>query len=185
METLNSIISYNLKRIRDEKNFSLDRVSQETGVSKSMLGQIERGESNPTVATVWKIANGLKVSFTAMIEPPQQEVEMVRVQSVSTLHECDGKYRIYPQFIYTAQRGFELYRVEIDADGHLEAEPHGKDIEEYLSVFSGVLKVMVGSETYELRKGDAMRFRADKPHGYRNDGHEMVTLSMMLKYSGE
>ena len=66
MEKLNFVISQNLKRIREDMHWSLDKLSQETGVSKSMLGQIERGESNPTVATVWKISNGLKVSGTPL-----------------------------------------------------------------------------------------------------------------------
>ena len=52
MDAMSSMISANLKRIRKEKKLSLDAVSEMTGVSKSMLGQIERGESSPTVATL-------------------------------------------------------------------------------------------------------------------------------------
>ena len=51
MDNLNLIIANNLKRIRDERKLSLDKVADLTGVSKSMLGQIERGESNPTIST--------------------------------------------------------------------------------------------------------------------------------------
>jgi Predicted transcriptional regulators len=64
---LDQLIAQNLKRLREERKLSLDRVAELTGVSKSMLGQIERGDSSPTVATVWKIANGLKVSFTTLM----------------------------------------------------------------------------------------------------------------------
>ena len=59
MGNINLVISMNLKHIREERKLSLDKVAKMTGVSKSMLGQIERGDSNPTIATVWKIANGL------------------------------------------------------------------------------------------------------------------------------
>ena len=68
MEDISQVIAKNLKEIREQRRLSLDRVAELTGVSKSMLGQIERGESNPTIQTVWKMANGLKVSLTALID---------------------------------------------------------------------------------------------------------------------
>lgn len=58
MDAMSSRISENLRQIRKEKKLSLDSMAEQTGVSKSMLGQIERGESSPTVATLWKIATG-------------------------------------------------------------------------------------------------------------------------------
>lgn len=54
MDAMSSRISENLRQIRKEKKLSLDSMAEQTGVSKSMLGQIERGESSPTVATLWK-----------------------------------------------------------------------------------------------------------------------------------
>ncbi|MEN6483123.1 MAG: helix-turn-helix transcriptional regulator, partial [Anaerolineaceae bacterium] len=67
MEDATLLIAKNLKRIREERKLSLDRLSDLTGVSKSMLGQIERGESSPTISMVWKITNGLKISFTTLL----------------------------------------------------------------------------------------------------------------------
>src|SRR5690554_5668235 len=61
------VIAKNLKAIRESKKLSLEKVAELTGVSKTMIGQIERGESAPTITTIWKIANGLKVSFTSLI----------------------------------------------------------------------------------------------------------------------
>ena len=60
-----------------------------------MLGQIERGESSPTVATVWKISNGLKVSFTSLFSAPQSDTIVVRRADIGPLIEEDGKYRVY------------------------------------------------------------------------------------------
>jgi len=68
MKDLNKAISKNLKKIRKKKDLSLDALSNLTGVSKSMLGQIERGEVNPTISTILKISNGLKVSFTSLLK---------------------------------------------------------------------------------------------------------------------
>ena len=56
-----------LKTLRQQRGWSLSRLAEETGVSKAMLGQIERNESSPTVATLWKIATGLNVAFSTFI----------------------------------------------------------------------------------------------------------------------
>ena len=63
MNQLDKNIAVNLKRIRKSRNMSLDMLAEKTGVSKSMLGQIERGESNPTVATIAKIVDGIRGYF--------------------------------------------------------------------------------------------------------------------------
>ena len=64
MEDINAVLAENLRRMRENRRLSLDAVARLTGVSKSMLGQIERGEVNPTVSTMWKIAGGLKVNLS-------------------------------------------------------------------------------------------------------------------------
>ena len=71
MNQLDKNIAVNLKRIRKSRNMSLDMLAEKTGVSKSMLGQIERGESNPTVATIAKIVDGIRVTFEELIYPRQ------------------------------------------------------------------------------------------------------------------
>lgn len=63
MDDIQAIIAMNLVKLRKNRNLTLDQVSELTGVSKAMLGQIEKGKSTPTVTTLWKIANGLQVSF--------------------------------------------------------------------------------------------------------------------------
>ena len=79
MDAMSSMIAANLKRIRKEKKLSLDNAAEMTGVSKSMLGQIERGESSPTVATLWKIATGLHISFTALLEGQAMETKIIQI----------------------------------------------------------------------------------------------------------
>ena len=55
-------------RIREQKKLTLDAAAALTGVSRSMLAQIEKGDVNPTISVLWKIANGYKVSFTSLLE---------------------------------------------------------------------------------------------------------------------
>jgi len=182
MENLNFVISQNLKRIREEMHWSLDKLSQETGVSKSMLGQIERGESNPTVGTVWKISNGLKVSFTTLLNHPREEAALVRAEDVDIMIEDNGKYKVYAYFNYESSQKFESYKIEILPEGMLSSEPHSKGTVEYITIFDGELTLTVEDQTYYLKQGDAIQFKSDKKHQYKNNANEMVRLSMIVYY---
>ena len=182
MEQLNLIISQNLKKIREERGWSLDKLSQVSGVSKSMLGQIERGESNPTVGTVWKISQGLKVSFTTLINHPKLDPELLRRDEVDCILEDEGRYIIYPYFNFENGRNFELYKIDILPGGGLESESHSKGTVELLVIFAGTVHLTVGDRNYVLNKGDSIQFNADQPHSYFNKGSENVEMSMTLHY---
>ena len=108
MDYINRNVSINLKRIRKSKKMSLDVVSEQTGVSKSMLGQIERGESNPTVAILGKIVSGLRVSFNDLVSVPQDEVYIVKKGSVEPSKESTDQYKVYTYFPYEEDRNFEI-----------------------------------------------------------------------------
>lgn len=182
MEEIHLIIAKNLKALRESKKLSLERVAELTGVSKTMIGQIERGESSPTVTTIWKIANGLKISFTSLINTPQPETKIVLRSDIQTLSEDNGKYRIYPYFPFAADRRFEVYSVEIEKGGFLSADPHMEGTEEFLTIFDGELTVRVNNEEYTVKSGDSIRFKADSPHTYHNSGETLTRLSMVLYY---
>ncbi len=77
MEPMNLKIGEKLKSIRSTRTLSLDDVAALTGVSKPMLGQIERGQSIPTVTTLWKIATGLKTSLSFFLEGQRAEYTIV------------------------------------------------------------------------------------------------------------
>lgn len=182
MKDINSQVSQNLKRIREERKLSLDKLADLTGVSKSMLGQIERGDSSPTIATVWKIANGIKISFTSLLSVPQPDTAIVHKAEVQPLVEDNGKYRLYPFFPIEEDQPFEIYTVEIDKGGYLSAEPHPEGTQEFLTVFSGELTVRVGGDENRVAEGDSIRFRADRPHSYHNSGNGLARISLVIQY---
>ncbi|NHC40609.1 helix-turn-helix domain-containing protein [Bacillus sp. MM2020_1] len=182
MEEINLIIAKNLKAFRESKKLSLEKVAEITGVSKTMIGQIERGESSPTITTIWKIANGLKISFTSLINNPQPDTKVILKNDVQTLFEDNEKYRLYPFFPFQEDRRFEVYSVEIEIGGYLSSESHGEGTEEFLTVFEGDLTVQVNNIEYTVRNGDAIRFMADRPHTYYNSGDTLTRLSMVIYY---
>lgn len=183
MDPINSVISENLKRLREQKKLSLDGVAKLSGVSKSMLGQIERGEVNPTISTVWKIANGLKISFSELLSRPAAGYEVVDIASVQPLLEDDGHYRNYLVFPFEENRGFEMLYIELDPGSHLHADPHPDGTREYITVFSGELAVKVNGETFAAKDRCSISFSADRPHRYQNTSNEVCRLSMVLTYA--
>lgn len=182
MENINSVVAENLKRVREQRKLSLDAVSRLSGVSKSMLGQIERGDVNPTISTVWKIANGLKVSFTELVSRLEREYEVIDIKSLQPLLEDDGHYRNYPVFPFDSSRRFEVFYIELDPGSHLEAEPHPEGTQEFITVFSGSLDVSTEEENMTAENGHSIRFRADRKHQYKNKSSELCRLNMIIYY---
>ncbi|PIH60716.1 helix-turn-helix domain-containing protein [Paenibacillus sp. LK1] len=183
MKNINVVLAQNLKQLREQRKLSLDKVAEMSGISKTMLGQIERGESNPTIATVWKIANGLKISFTALIHEPKSDTTVITGSDIQALMEDEGKIRIYPHFTFEEGRRFEMYMMEMDEESSLNAEPHIEGAEEFITVFEGEVTIRVGEEDYTVKQGESIRFRADKAHGYKNSGASANKLSMVIHYS--
>jgi XRE family transcriptional regulator, regulator of sulfur utilization len=182
MEDISLLVAQNLKKIRDEKKLSLEKLAEMTGVSKSMLGQIERGESSPTISVVWKIANGLMISFTSLLSAPREETRIIHKHDIIPMVEDSGRYRLYPYYPIEDGRRFEIYAIEIDKDGFLKADPHPENTEEFITLFSGELTVQVDDQQYHLEKGDSIHFRADRPHSYRNRTKDKTRLQMVIYY---
>lgn len=179
---INNAVSQNIKRIREQKKLTLDAAASITGVSRSMLAQIEKGDANPTISVLWKIANGYKVSFTSLIELSPEPATIVSIEEVQPIIEDEGKYINYPAFIFDEQHSFETYRILIAPGGSLYAEPHLAGTEEFITVFAGSVKIEVADKEYCLNEGDSIRFMADAPHSYRNVGEKECQLSMLLYY---
>ena len=179
---LNFIIAENLKRLREDRKLSLDNVAKLSGVSKSMLGQIERGDVNPTVSTVWKISNGLKISFTQLMSIPESGIELVHKSEIQPFVEDNGKVRNFPVFPFDSVRRFEMYSLEIDSGGYLCAEPHPQGTQEFITVFSGEVTISINGEKFVVTTGNSIRFKADSPHAYENTADGSCSLSMVIYY---
>lgn len=178
-----SVVAANVKHIREQKKLTLDAAAEATGVSRSMLAQIEKGDVNPTISVLWKIANGFKVSFTMLVEKEDDTVCVVRQADTEPLKEDGGRYLNYPVFSFDEKTLFETYRIVIEKSGALSAQPHMNGAEEYITVFAGQVEITVAEDSFQLSKGDSIRFLANVPHSYRNVGAERAELSMLIYYN--
>ncbi len=174
----------NIKNIREQKKITLDSAAKLTGVSRSMLAQIEKGEVNPTISILWKIANGYKVSFTSLIKCDDSSL-LIKSEEVVPLIESDEKYINYPAFPFQEDKQFETYRIEIKKGGYLQAQPHLDGAEEYITVFDGEVEITADSEAFQLKRGDSLHFKANVAHSYKNTGTTTAYLSMIIYYSSK
>ena len=182
MEHSVDAIANNLKNIRENRNLSLDQLSERTGVSKSMLRQIETGKSSPTIATIWKIANGLRVSFTALLRKPVVEAEVRSFREEKPLTAESEHYRLFPLVPFDPQQSFETYYVEIDPGTVFGGEPHEGNVYEYVFVFQGKLQISVEDKKFEINANEFLQFQANCPHEYKCIGKKMAAAIMQISY---
>lgn len=182
MQELRTVLADNLRKLRKERNLSLDAVAQASGVSKSMLGQIERGTSNPTIQTVWKIANGLHVSLSTLMNLSETEPSIVSLREIPPIVGDGGRFRVFPVFPFHADSRFEILAVELDAEARSDSEAHAPGTVEFILVVEGSVSVRIGAEEHSLSAGDSMKYRADRPHAYRNSGLGKAAFRMVMFY---
>ena len=168
MDYLSNNVAVNLKRIRKSKSMSLDQVSEQTGVSKSMLAQIERGEANPTIGILGKIASGLRIEFHTLLESPPMDSCLVSIKELVPTKEVVGKYKVWTCFPYEDNRTVEIYRIDIEPGGEYVSGSHGEHTREYIAVSKGMLTVVIDDEETQITEDDVFRFESDRVHKYEN-----------------
>lgn len=182
MENIQKSIGENLRNIRKTRGYSLDAAAEITGVSKAMLGQIERGESNPTVTTLWKIASGLQVSFSSLIHEEPSDVQLIELKTLTPIMESMGDYRVYPVFPFDPRKKFEIFTVEIESGCQHTSDKHNEGVEEYITVMSGTLEIEIGDQRITVRSGNSIKFSANKAHTYKNIGDELIRYQAVMYY---
>ena len=185
MEYLNSMIGKKLKEIRVMKGLSLEDVAKLTGVSKAMLGQIERGVSNPTVSTLWKIATGLKVSFSFFIEDQRNEIELVEKSGIQPIMEENGQMNLFPFYNFQSVKNFEIFQIELEPGCKHCSLPHSQGVEEYIFVIEGELIMEVSTSKYTLTRSSSLRFDGNVPHTYSNNNLTKVIFMNLIYYKSE
>ena len=167
-------IGLQLKEIRHQAGWSLSRAAEETGVSKAMLGQIERNESSPTISTLWKIATGFHKPLSLFVNQSVAENndEKVHRNSLSfTARENDLEAKVL--FPFDPRFGFEMFLIKLNPEQNHLSESHDEGVFEHIIVISGEIEVNIKGKWKKLSTGDVLRFAANQAHGYRNKNKEI------------
>lgn len=183
MDYLSHNISVNLKRIRQAKGMSLDVVAEQTGVSKSMLAQIEKGRANPSIGVLGRITSGLRIEFNELICPPPLDSCLVHVPDTEPTKDVPGQYRVWTCFPYQDNHHVEIYRIELASGGVYHAGGHGERTREYLTVLEGALEVELKDGRHSVGLDDVFRFESSQSHTYRNCGAgKCVFMCFFVEY---
>jgi transcriptional regulator with XRE-family HTH domain len=181
---LTPMVGANLRRLRLKRGLSLERLARASGVSRAMLGQIELGQSTPTINVLWKIARALAVPFSALItsrSAGRTTVMAAARAKILTSHE--GAFSSRALFPFDEPRTVEFYELTLAPRATELADPHPPGTVENLVVNAGSLELTVGQEHHLLGKGDAILFEADVSHQYRNTGEDRLVMYLVMTYA--
>jgi transcriptional regulator with XRE-family HTH domain len=179
---LTHVVGRNLRRLRGERGLSLEKLARLSGVSRAMLGQIELGQSAPTINVAWKISTALGVPFSALLsERAEGGLHLLKAADSKKLTSHDGRFVSRALFPFDERRRVEFYELTLKPGGVEEAHAHNPGTIENLVVSQGQLELDVGERREVLGAGDAIVFEADVPHVYRNlAGGETVMYLVMV-----
>ncbi len=178
------VVGRSLRRLRTERGLSLERLAQQSGVSRAMLGQVELGQSAPTINVLWKIARALDVPFSALITTTQASgAKVLRAAQAKRLLSSEGSFTSRALFPFDEPRRVEFYELKLAPKGQESAEAHAPGTVENLVVTKGSVEIDAGSEKHRLDAGDAILFEADVAHAYRNVGAGEAVMYLVMTYA--
>ena len=181
---LTPILGANLRRLRIRRGLSLERLAKASGVSRAMLGQIELGQSTPTINVVWKISRALGVPFSALISQQRRpRTALLAGARAKLLTSADGTFTSRSLFPFDEARKVEFYELRLRPRGRESAEAHPAGTTENLIVSAGTLSLSVEAERFTLEAGDAVFFEADVPHEYFNPGDVDAVMYLVMTYA--
>jgi transcriptional regulator with XRE-family HTH domain len=178
------VVGANLRRLRGERGLSLEALGKRSGVSRAMLGQIELGQSAPTINVLWKIAKALDLPFSALLSAhaPTAGTRVLKARQTKRLTSHDGTFSSRALFPYDEPRRVEFYELELKKGGAEEAQAHAAGTRENLTVTRGDVVIVVDGVEHALSAGDSILFDADVPHAYRNTGAVDALLYLVMTY---
>lgn len=179
---IDKVIAENLRKLREQQNLSLGQLAERTGLSKVMLGQLEKGGANPTINNIWKITAALGVPYTALLDTTGSAACVVRREDMPTQSNEDGHYRLVCYYPSAAERSFEWFRMELDGGCRYTSVGHRDRALEYIVVLSGELRLETQGQLYTLAAGDSISFQAAETHTYCNETAAPVVASIINYY---
>ncbi|HET6422830.1 MAG TPA: XRE family transcriptional regulator [Planctomycetaceae bacterium] len=183
-DPLNGQVSERVRTQRQQRGWSLEQLAATSGVSRSMLSQIERGEANPTLAVTCKIAQAFGMSLAEFVDVPGAGVaiHVVRSDDRAALYRSDENCEIRTLSPLHLEKDVEFYQVRLKPGGALTSAPHFQGTREFLTVEQGKIRVTSGTERSELNRGDSASYRADVPHVLENLGKSDATVFLVVIY---
>ena len=175
-----------LKQFRLRENLTLQDLQAMTGISKSMLSQIERGVVNPTFARVWHLTQSLGIGVGDLLGDISssldrvQTYEHLKANRTPEMTSADGLCITRILSPIHQSLPFEWYEMIFKPGGSLRANAHGNGAWEHQTVVRGSVIVEVGDKEILLHEGETVRYCAEQPHGARNETDKEASVFLVV-----
>ena len=171
-DAVNRHLGARVKLLRGGRGWSLEALASASGVSRSMLSQIEREKANPTLAVTLRIAQAFAMTLGDLLEVPgaTSSVTVIRAADHAYHYRSDRNCRIRTLSPLNLEKDVEFYEVQLQPGGALRSSAHFQGTREFLTVQKGQVRVESGGDDESLRPGDSASYRADVPHAIVNIG---------------
>jgi transcriptional regulator with XRE-family HTH domain len=173
-----------VKQLRADRGWSLEALAAASGVSRSMLSQIEREQANPTLAVTLRIARAFGMALGDLLQMPDatSSVNVIRANDRAYHYRSDKDCQIRTLSPLNLEKDVEFYEIPLQAGGALRSAPHFEGTREFLTVQKGRIRVESAGDSEELNPGDSSSYRADVPHAIINSGKGAATVFLIVIY---
>lgn len=184
VEPLHQQVCIRVKNLRKTKGWTLEQLSSLSGVSRSMLSQIERGAANPTLGVAYRIAQAFSLTLGDLVDvgPSAAKIDVVRNGDRSAIFREDGACLIRTLSPLRLEKDVEFYELTLRPGASLESAPHYVGTREFVTVSKGDIRLISGGETTNLSPGDSAHYPADVPHRIENLGKTDAVLFLVDIY---
>ena len=183
-ESINEDLGRRVKKLRADRGWSLEELSSVSGVSRSMLSEIERERANPTLSVTYRIARAFGFSLQDLIESADSasSIQVTRANDSAQVFRSDKQCEIRTLSPLNLEKDIEFYEVRLPVDGALASQPHVDGTREFLTLKEGGVNLQSGNFTESLGKGDSATYRADVAHSIANSGKREAVLFLVVLY---
>lgn len=182
MNDINAKVGENLKNIRKSRGLTIDTLSLNSGVSKSMISEIERGIRNPSITILWNLANTLKIPLNYFLKDDDLNSPAIYKMGDHSSIEGNG-YSFHPLMNFDEDKKFEIYFNEYKPKSQTEPTYHYNGVEEYVLITSGSLVLCLEDKRFAANEGEVIHFIADKSHFYCNETDRVVKAFILMFYT--
>jgi transcriptional regulator with XRE-family HTH domain len=151
--------------------FTLEELAHRAGVSVGLISQIERGNGNPSLVTLIKLAHALDIQLEDLFQGPPGARQMLVTKSDRARLELPHEGHeglVYELLTPDLNRKIGMTRAQIPSGWDNEQEPYSRPGEHCLHLLDGELDATIAGEFFHLRAGDTLTFDSSLPHWYRN-----------------
>ena len=182
---INTRIARRVRELRDAHGFSLDALAERSGVSRSNISLIERGQSSPTAAVLDKLAAALGVTLASLFEGGEsvaaEPSPMARVGDQPVWTDPDSGY-VRRNVSPAARSPIQLVDVVFPAGQRVAYDSPARetDIHQQVWMIDGAMEIAVGQKQWRLERGDCLAMKLDAPIVYRNPTRQAARYLVAL-----